>query len=324
MSRRLIIGILVILIIGVIGGTVALVVSRLRSDSTAPSTTTTGGDGSLQEAPTGGQTVVDPTGDDDGDGLPNSDEALWGTDINNLDTDGDGFLDGEEVAANHNPTIAGPDDQLPTNFEPGRDLAPLEAAPTESVAVDQYFARDLELNLAPGRNLTQEYESQFSEEEQNAENLRGFVLEQNIVTQLPTPSDQALNVGTNDGAVAIAEYLETAGATTPFSDPYALAYALEDLNIRGDNSGILSIAHILDIHQRSLIELQVPPSAVNYHRLLLGYSELLKSTFEQMAGWDTDRVKATLAARQLDAVDQIYYPLIQQERVRLQRIANIR
>lgn len=51
-------------------------------------------------------------GDSDKDGLIDRDEVYWRTDINNPDTDGDGFKDGEEVLTGHNPLVKGPDDFL--------------------------------------------------------------------------------------------------------------------------------------------------------------------------------------------------------------------
>lgn len=51
----------------------------------------------------------------DNDGLNNKEESFWGTDPSNSDTDGDGYLDGEEVASGHDPLIPGPDDLLPTD-----------------------------------------------------------------------------------------------------------------------------------------------------------------------------------------------------------------
>jgi len=50
--------------------------------------------------------------DTDHDGLTDRDEVYWRTDINNPDTDGDGFKDGEEVLTGHNPLVKGPDDFL--------------------------------------------------------------------------------------------------------------------------------------------------------------------------------------------------------------------
>ncbi len=50
--------------------------------------------------------------DADHDGLTNIEESYWGTDWQNPDTDGDGFLDGEEVLSGHDPRKAGPNDLL--------------------------------------------------------------------------------------------------------------------------------------------------------------------------------------------------------------------
>lgn len=47
---------------------------------------------------------IDPnTLDNDNDGLSNAEEVVYGTDLNNPDTDGDGYLDGIEVENGYNP-----------------------------------------------------------------------------------------------------------------------------------------------------------------------------------------------------------------------------
>ncbi|MBX4189951.1 thrombospondin type 3 repeat-containing protein [Candidatus Parcubacteria bacterium] len=56
--------------------------------------------------------------DFDHDGLNNAQEDYWNTDLNNPDTDNDGFKDGEEVASGHDPRIAGPDDVLDSDRHP--------------------------------------------------------------------------------------------------------------------------------------------------------------------------------------------------------------
>lgn len=55
-------------------------------------------------------TTVD--NDADHDGLTNRDESYWNTDFQNPDTDGDGFLDGEEVSSSHDPLIPAPNDLI--------------------------------------------------------------------------------------------------------------------------------------------------------------------------------------------------------------------
>lgn len=54
-----------------------------------------------------------PSDDPDHDGITNIQEMIWNTDPFNQDTDGDGFLDGEEVSSGHDPLKKGPDDLLP-------------------------------------------------------------------------------------------------------------------------------------------------------------------------------------------------------------------
>jgi hypothetical protein len=67
--------------------------------------------------------IADFEKDQDGDGLPDSEETYWQTDYSNPDTDGDGYLDGEEVLSGHDPTVAGPNDYLTAN----RNLTELTA-----------------------------------------------------------------------------------------------------------------------------------------------------------------------------------------------------
>lgn len=50
---------------------------------------------------------TDPKGDPDKDGLTNEQEAYYGTDANDPDSDNDGYSDGQEVASSHNPLGSG-------------------------------------------------------------------------------------------------------------------------------------------------------------------------------------------------------------------------
>ncbi|MBI5913018.1 hypothetical protein HY839_01090, partial [Candidatus Azambacteria bacterium] len=54
----------------------------------------------------------EPNADPDNDGLKNWEEEIYKTDPRNPDTDGDGYLDGEEVASGYDPTIKAPNDAL--------------------------------------------------------------------------------------------------------------------------------------------------------------------------------------------------------------------
>ena len=55
-------------------------------------------------------TISSQTIDSDNDGLKDWEENLYKTDPWNPDTDGDGYLDGEEINSGHNPLVKGPND----------------------------------------------------------------------------------------------------------------------------------------------------------------------------------------------------------------------
>ena len=101
--------------------------------------------------------------DTDEDGLKDWEESLWGTDVKNPDTDGDGTSDGDEVAVKRNPTIAGPDDAYVENRRGGSEG---EATSTEELSqtallTREYFATII--NLKESKNFNEGTMSQLSE-----------------------------------------------------------------------------------------------------------------------------------------------------------------
>lgn len=111
--------------------------------------------------------------DTDKDGLFDWQEALWGTDIKNPDTDGDGTTDGEEVKNNRNPLVKGPRDELfdiSKTSSQRNEQAPITATEelskkllseflgTDSVDLPQTFLQDLDnagiQDIFTKRNIT--------------------------------------------------------------------------------------------------------------------------------------------------------------------------
>ena len=87
---------------------------------------------------------LDPK-DTDGDGLPDWQEEIWGSDKNNPDTDGDGTTDGKEVNENRNPTVAGPDDKILSDREIALQYVP---GKTDPDSVTSILSKNLLLRLA--------------------------------------------------------------------------------------------------------------------------------------------------------------------------------
>lgn len=75
--------------------------------------------------------------DSDHDGLPDWEEALYGTDPHNPDTDGDGTSDGKEIALGRNPLVKGPKDFLAV-----KDNPVATSTDKENLTVTDTFARD--------------------------------------------------------------------------------------------------------------------------------------------------------------------------------------
>lgn len=312
MSRRVVIGILILLILGVLGGTITLVISRFKKGDQVSQTP---GTSTLPQANLGGQQVVDPTGDSDLDGLTNADEKLWGTNPNLQDTDNDGFKDGEEVAANHNPTIPSPNDKLPAGFVPGQNIAPLEGSAPSLTSFESFFADNVDLTGGK-TNLTQEYGRSVPDKDKSPVTFSQFIQNQPIITTLPRVNEVVIKTE-QDIPLALNQYLSTAGDIEAISDKTRFSLALTDFLDRKQTSGFSTLANRVQTYQDTLKSLSVPATALQYHKLLLGYSELLGASFKQVANYDADQVKALVALRQIDAIDRQYYPLILQERSRL-------
>ncbi len=289
MSRRVVIGIVIILVLSIIlaiAGFILFSIQLTKPNQTAQ----------ITASPT---PLEDPYADTDKDGLIDSQEKVWGTDVTNPDTDADGYLDGKEVAANHNPLIKGPNDKLTTS----------------TPITDAFFSNTLDLSIS-SKNLTEEYAKQVPDKDKSPITLSQFISAQPIITQLPSVNEAAIVTQANS-SLAMSQYMNTAGDIDSLADKARLSIALNDFFDSKNTYGFTTLAEAVEASQSYIKLLKVPKDAVAYHKLLLGYTELLASTFRQIADYPTDQVKAMVALRQLDAIDRIYYPKIVQEQAKL-------
>jgi len=91
--------------------------------------------------------------DDDGDGLKNWEEELWGTNPKIADTDGDGTPDGEETLAGRNPLVAGPDDKITEENKKGVLSKNSEALTSQT----DLFAENYYLAFLEGKTADSSY-----------------------------------------------------------------------------------------------------------------------------------------------------------------------
>lgn len=322
MLRQIIIIVLVALIIAVLAGTGYFVMQRLDSNQNEPAASESPPALLTDLTPNGSAApLANPNADEDGDGLTNAQEALWGSDPSNPDTDGDSYTDGQEVAAGHNPLIAGPNDKLPEGFN-GQPLPSQGAGlPQAPLKPDQYFVENLDLSGGKD-NLTDKYKGDVKETDRNADTLAAFVNQQPIVNKLPEVKADALQVSENSGSASINEYLNKIGSLAALTDRSLLSQALSDLYTSNDTGAIKSFLLQAQLYQNQLKAVKVPAQAVQVHRMLLGYTQLFIATTQQITKWNEDSVKAMVAVRQLNVNDQAYMPIILGELKRLRTLAN--
>jgi len=260
--------------------------------------------------------------DSDGDGLLNVDELLWGVDPNNPDTDGDGYLDGEEVAANHHPGIPAPDDLLPEGFVPGRGAPGSLAAELNSdpARYDHLFVENLNLNISSS-NLTDDFRSEFGAEDQSRAAMNEFAERQTIIQTLPDPDDALVpEEGSEDTSARLSQYLGVADNPNVLANVTLYRQAQYNLTVHNNPGSMLALSQLVQTYRESVQGLPVPQSALGVHKLILGYTELLAATLDQIALWPDDPVKSMAATRQLEHIDTTYYPLIAQELGRLRSL----
>jgi len=167
--------------------------------------------------------LTNPDKDIDHDGLLNVDESYWNTDFKNPDTDGDGFLDGEEVASRHDPTMPGPDDSL-ENINVTDKLANLAVGgimngslkpsnPAFQKTMDTLalsIVDDSIASLEPDRNI-----SKIKTIDSTTENQRIYIKDVQVVWEmfLKTLMTEAKEIGTvmelmNNGGMANPKFIE--------------------------------------------------------------------------------------------------------------------
>ncbi len=302
MSKFIVFGAVIIIVIGAVGGVAFFVQQRLSDDTVESVEPTDDADdsfGVLQ--PASERSLQAGLADDDNDGLTNTEEAAWKTDPNNPDSDGDGYLDGEEVAAKHDPTIPAPNDKL------------LDESKLSTGALQQALYSEGSSFYVYNGNMTENYERQFEPAERSTGGMQIFADKQPIASVLSPPNSSLIPVGLPDTADNIAQYVSTADNKSVLADEATYTEAQLDLRENNSAAGMQRLASIIREYRDNLLDIPVPISAIELHKLLLSHTEAVAITIDQIALRNDDLVKSLVATRQLEALDRKYYPIIYEE-----------
>lgn len=153
----------VFLSMALVGGVFALSRSEVANDNSLRIPTIA----SVEELSSGIENEL-TNKDTDSDGLKDWEESLWGSNFNNKDTDGDGTNDGDEVEANRNPTISGPNDINTEKSTSSEGSKPEELTTTDKISRIA-FARYMQIKQGGGE-VDDKFEKQLVAEVLNTQN----------------------------------------------------------------------------------------------------------------------------------------------------------
>jgi len=247
-----------------------------------------------------GDSLSFQTEDDvDHDGLTNQEESYWNTDFQNPDTDGDGFLDGEEVISGHDPLKPGPDDILLygplsqgenkniTNSLADLIVSGIYAGDLRKTASDTTFA-----NAVDSLSLAALYDGiqALSPEEIKSEEIK-------TVANLKTVQEQYVNNIIN----IIEKNLLINMTTEPFEASRLLSNFDVNNNANNENIAIYFLSKSEDIRQviQQVEALEVPSDWIDLHKAILFFLKSLQLNYDSLASIEEDPLKALIAINQL-------------------------
>ncbi len=221
--------------------------------------------------------------DTDKDGLPDIAENVYKSSTLLPDTDGDGTNDGDEVLQKRNPTVAGPDDRLPTDDTGNVKL------PSGNTFTDKYIAQ-----LPP--DADQSYVLQ-------KERLEAFVVEQQaIIAKEATPVEVTIN--SSSGKEAVRLYLE---AISSAHNDKILAVSSADIEaafrlhyVNNQSSELERVIKTLEGNLTALQAATTPQETADLHKRLISASQSLLDSTLLLKTMSTDFMGGLIGAKTIE------------------------
>lgn len=270
--------------------------------------------------------------DSDNDGLRDWEEELFHTDPYNPDTDGDGYLDGEEVDSGHNPLVKSPGDKL--TFYPlplGDNYNITNKVLSDDIIdsiLDSYFYQKGQY-VSDNEIDSPETFSALVKQSTIQEMLRRAIGENyetilekagKTVSQIPDLfnieiSDADIKISEDNSSEAIKLYLSQ---ITSFIASEAFFLQEQNLNAlqsalqNRDFSQADKIIKINEANIESFKEIVVPSSGKEIHKQILKFSILLRNIYVSLRDVFNDPLKAYVAAQKLEDFSDSWDKLMQE------------
>ncbi len=271
--------------------------------------------------------------DSDNDGLRDWEEELYKTDPNNPDTDGDGYLDGEEVDSGHNPLVKAPGDKLAFYPLPLGERYNITqkvlSDETIDVVLDSYFAQKGEyINDHPEINSPETF-SAFTKQS-TIETMSRWALSdaypillekaQQTIEEIPgifnlEIADENIKISQDNSPEAIKLY---------FSQLYSFynsnifflqeqgSMALELALKNQDFSHLDKLIKANDEKIELMKNINVPSSWKENHKKRLRYTIIIRNVFVSFRDFQNDPLKSYIALQELEKVIENWNNLVEE------------
>jgi len=251
--------------------------------------------------------------DSDNDGLPDWEEALWKTDFNNPDTDGDGVFDGQEVKEGRNPLVAG-NGKTDKIQNPNPEKPPIEQTAqlpsTLTVAFGkEFFSEYMRLKQESGGELSQASKTEFVNSMASALGDVGKNTDDYLESDIKIASsddEKTIREYGNNLALLIKKYFDPLPETEMTIFQRSLEKRTED-----ELKKLEPIADAYSNTAKEMTSLTTPASFSKSHLELINYFSNIAKELNEMQRFFTDPMQATLAfPRYQENAEKAYFILL--------------
>jgi len=223
--------------------------------------------------------------DSDGDGLKDWEEILLGTDPRDPDTDGDGTTDGKEASSGRNPLVKGPNDK--NSSTTAKVSASKEKLTSTDVLARDFFARYMELR-----------QGGLSNDKVSQNEVIGQVLKNGIIVDSPKfYAFKDILVKTDSSDASVKRYGNDVGIvfkTYPHTGRDEAVIAKESME-KGDDDILKEIDPIISSYKNivsGLLKISAPQNISGMHLSLINSISTFLFVAESLRKIDKDAMGA--------------------------------
>lgn len=245
--------------------------------------------------------------DSDNDGLPNWEEALWGTDPANPDTDKDGTSDGVEIKEGRNPLLAGngKTDKIVSPQSEKADATQILKLPstlTEALG-QEFFSEYMRLKQESNGELSEYDKTELVNSMMSGLNNFQNKISDYLKSDIKIASlddEKTIKEYGNNLALIIKKYFDP----LPETEMTIFAKALKESEGGSKESNLTNLEPIANAYRntaKEIVALPTPASFADSHLKLANYFNNIAKEINELQDFSKDPAQTMLAFKQYQA-----------------------